>query len=231
MSSQGHSGANHQNKVQDPRNSELFVTIDEVKRLKPDIFILENVPGMKRDRTDLVEGEASNYAIEGIRRLRDIGYQCRMVQLDARSFGSTQNRIRLFLICARNGVPLPSVPQPTHVNSQIERNIFVGASSSNRTFYVGDKGACGSAPFPSIIVRDAISDLPRFEYLYGANQSRAVQLPRFNSLKAEGTRVGFLQPVPYRTPAANDFQARQRGGVQKVENHYTPPRTLRELDL
>jgi len=115
MDSQGHSGANHQNKMDDPRNSELFVTIEEVKRLKPDIFILENVPGMKRDR-DLGDGEASNYAVEGIKRLRDIGYQCRMVQLDARSFGSPQNRTRLFMICARQGVPLPSVPQPTHVN-------------------------------------------------------------------------------------------------------------------
>jgi site-specific DNA-cytosine methylase len=231
MSSQGHSGANHQNKVEDPRNSELFVTIDEVKRLKPDVFILENVPGMKRDRTDLVEGEATNYAVEGIKRLRDIGYQCRMVQLDARSFGSPQNRIRLFLICARKGIPLSSVPQPTHVNPHIARNIFVGASNSTRTFYVGDKGACGSAPFPSITVRDAVSDLPRFEYMYGVNHSRAAQIPRFNPLKVEGTRVGFLQPEPYRIQPANDFQTRQRAGGEKVENHYTPPRTLRELDL
>jgi len=216
--------------MDDPRNSELFVTIEEINRLRPDIFILENVPGMKRDR-DLGDGKASNYAIEGIKRLRDIGYQCRMVQLDARSFGSPQNRIRLFLICARQGIPLPSVPQPTHVNPHIERNIFVGASNSSRTFYVGDKGACGSAPFPSINVRDAISDLPQFEYLYGKDQSRGAQYPKFNPLKAEGTRVGFLQPIPYRTPPMNDFQTRQRGGANTVENHYTPPRTSRELDL
>jgi len=216
--------------MDDPRNSELFVTIEEVKRLKPDIFILENLPGMKRDR-DLGDGEASNYAVEGIKRLRDIGYQCRMVQLDARSFGSPQNRIRLFLICARQGVALPSVPQPTHVNPNIERNIFVGASNSSRTFYVGDKGACGSAPFPAINVRDAISDLPRFEYMCERIQSRSTQIPKFNPLKAEGSRVGFLQPIPYRAPPVNDFQTRQRGGAKTVENHYTPPRTSRELDL
>lgn len=217
--------------MDDPRNNELFVTINEIERLKPDVFILENVPGMKRDRNGDGEEGIGNFAVEGIKRLRDIGYQVRMVQLDARSFGSPQNRIRLFLICARKGVPLPSAPRPTHVNPNIERNIFTSGSSSTRTFYVGDKGACGSAPFPSINVRDAISDLPRFEYLYGKNRTRPAQIPRFNPLKVEGTRVGFLQPETYRTPPANDFQTRQRGGGDKVENHYTPPRTLRELDL
>jgi len=115
--------------------------------------------------------------------------------------------------------------------SQIERNIFIGSSNSTRTFYVGDKGSCGSAPFPSINVRDAISDLPQFEYLYEKSQSRGTQFPRFNPLKVEGTRVGFLQPIPYRAPPVNDFQTRQRDGANTIENHYTPPRTSRELDL
>jgi DNA (cytosine-5)-methyltransferase 1 len=234
MVSQGHSGANHQNKVDDLRNNELFVAIEEIRRLRPDIFVLENVPGMKRDRDvhdNNVEGEISNFAVEGIRGLRDIGYQVRLVQLDARSFGSPQNRVRLFLICAKKGVPLPSIPQPTHANPHLARNIFDGGSISNRTFYVGDKGDCGSAPYPAVTVRDAISDLPRFEYMHGDNDRQTSLIPRFNPLKANGNRVGFLQPEPYRTSPVNDFQARQRGGTKKVENHYTPPWTRRELKL
>jgi DNA (cytosine-5)-methyltransferase 1 len=229
MSSQGHSGANHQNKVDDPRNNELFVTISEINRLKPDIFILENVPGMKRDRNQALTGEPDNFAVEGIKRLRDIGYQVRMVQLDARSFGSPQNRIRLFLICARKGVPLPSTPEPHHANPELKVVIFSSASSSRRSFYVGSKGDPGSGPLPAITVRDAISDLPRFEYQYnGKHDSR---IPNFDPLRVAGSRVGFLKPVPFRTPATNDFQARQRQGVTEVGNHYTPPRTARVLEL
>jgi DNA (cytosine-5)-methyltransferase 1 len=236
MISQGHSGANHHNNVDDPRNSELFVTIREIDRLKPDIFILENVPGMKRDRheiedTDGDDEDAGNFAVAGIKRLRHIGYQVRMVQLDARSFGSPQNRIRLFLICARQGVPLPSLPTPTHANPEMKRNIFVAASKSDRSFYVGHQGEPGSGPLPAITVRDAISDLPDFEYLYGKNQDSRRRIPRFNPLKSAGSQVGFDRPEPYRTPPVNDFQARQRDGSRNVENHYTPPWTPRELDL
>jgi DNA (cytosine-5)-methyltransferase 1 len=229
--SQGHSGANHQNKAEDSRNNELFVAIDEIKRLKPDIFILENVPGMKRDRDGHEDGGASNFAVEGIKRLRDIGYQVRMVQLDARSFGSPQNRIRLFLICARKGVPLPSMPEPTHANPELKVVNFFGVSTSSRPFHVGTRGEIKSGPLPAITVRDAISDLPRFEYLYEGHQTKKSAIPRFDPLRAAGTRVGFFEPEPYRTPARNDFQARQRRGATKVENHYTPPRTARILDM
>jgi site-specific DNA-cytosine methylase len=229
--SQGHSGANHHNKVEDFRNDELFVTINEIDRLKPDIFILENVPGMKRDRAGGGDGEQRNFAVEGIKGLRDIGYQVRMVQLDARSFGSPQNRIRLFLICARKGIPLPSIPEPTHANPDLKVNNFFAAANSTRSFHVGSKGELGSGPLPAITVRDAISDLPRFEYQYGGGQRQAPSIPRFDPLRGAGTRVGFFDPEPYRAPAANDFQARQRGGQRLVENQYTPPRTPRILDL
>lgn len=227
--SQGHSGANHQNKVDDPRNNELFVTINEIDRLKPDIFILENVPGMKRDRQGEEKDGAGNFAVEGIKSLRDIGYQVRMVQLDARSFGSPQNRIRLFLICARKGVPLPSMPEPSHANPELKVVNFF--STSKRPFHVGSKGEVGSGPLPAVTVRDALSDLPRFEYRYDGHQTARSAMPRFDPLRAAGSRVGFLEPEPYRTVANNDFQARQRGRSTKVENHYTPPRTARVLDL
>jgi DNA (cytosine-5)-methyltransferase 1 len=231
MNSQGHSGANHQNKIADDRNNELFVAIREIDRLKPDIFILENVPGMKRDRDGHENEGAGNFAEEGIKRLRDIGYQVRMVQLDARSFGSPQNRIRLFLICARKGVPLPSIPEPSHANPELKMVNFFGISNSRRPFHVGTKGEIKSGPLPAVTVREAISDLPRFEYQYEGHQTKKSGIPRFDPLRAAGTRVGFFDPEPYRTPARNDFQARQRRSATRVENHYTPPRTARILDM
>jgi site-specific DNA-cytosine methylase len=207
------------------------VTIHEIQRLKPDIFILENVPGMKRDRNGDGEDGAGNFAVEGIKRLRSIGYQVRMVQLDARSFGSPQNRIRLFLICARKGVPLPSMPEPTHANPDLKIVNFSSASTSKRPFHVGSKGELGSGPLTPITVRDAISDLPRFEYQYKDHPNPSSRILKLDPLRKAGTRVGFLNPEPYRYPASNDFQARLRNGSKKVENHYTPPRTARILDL
>jgi site-specific DNA-cytosine methylase len=231
MSSQGHTGANHQNKVDDSRNNELFVTINEIDRLRPDIFILENVPGMKRDREKENENEeARNFAVEGIKGLRNIGYQVRVVQLDSRSFGSPQNRTRLFLICARKGIPLPSIPEPTHVNPELKKNIFDIDHKASRDFYVGSQGDYGSGPLPAVTVRDALSDLPRFEYIYGHNRSTG-QMRRFNPRKEVGTHVGFLTPAPYACPAQNDFQAKQRNPAGEVENHCTPTWTPRILDL
>lgn len=233
MSSQGHCGANHQNKVDDSRNDELFVTINEIHRLKPDIFILENVPGMKRNReneNDNENEEARNFAVEGIKGLRNIGYQVRVVQLDSRSFGSPQNRTRLFLVCARKGVLLPSIPVPTHVNAELKKNIFDVGHKSSRDFYVGNKGDYGSAPLPTVTVRDALSDLPRFEYRYGDNRPIG-QMRRFDPRKEIGSRVGFLIPEPYDCPAKNDFQAKQRDPKGEVENHYTPTWTQRILNM
>lgn len=231
MLSQGHTGANHQNRVQDSRNDELFVTIDEVKRLRPDIFILENVPGMKSDRGQKeADQEAMNFAVQGIRGLRDVDYQVRMVQLDSRSFGSPQNRTRLFLICARKGVTLPSTPVPTHANPALKRNIFVSASKSCRDFYVGSQGDYGSAPFPAVTVRDAICDLPRYEYRYG-NSRPTANTPAFDPRKSLGRHVGFFEPQPYGCPAKNDYQSKQRDSNGRVEGHYTPTWTPRILDM
>jgi DNA (cytosine-5)-methyltransferase 1 len=219
--------------VADVRNDELFVVIQEIARLRPDIFIIENVPGMKRDRDGDGEGvEVGNFAVEGIRRLRGLDYQIRLVQLDARSFGSPQNRNRLFIICARKGVPLPSIPEPTHTNPVLKvNNFFSSGAITHRPFYVGSKGAPGSGPLAAITVRDAISDLPRWEYIHDGAQSR--QIPRFIAHPGRDgpTRVGFLKPVPYAHSSTNDYQKAQRGSGHKVSQHYTPPKTDRELNL
>lgn len=165
--SQGHSGANHHNGFQDTRNDELFVMLWEVERLKPDFFILENVPGMKRDKVDkdILDSEgARNYAVDAIRHLRQIGYQCRLALLDSRSYGSPQNRVRLFILSAWNGVPLPTFPEPTHSNPAIRITLFSiedkEDNQQDRGFFVGSKGTQGSGAYTAVTAGEAISDLP-----------------------------------------------------------------------
>jgi DNA (cytosine-5)-methyltransferase 1 len=189
---------------------------------------------MKRDREGENEG-LGNYAVEGIRRLRGLGYQVRLVQLDSRSFGSPQNRTRLFIICARKGVPLPSIPEPTHANPELIMNVFdSGGAVTSRSFYVGTKGEAGSAPLPPVTVRDAISDLPPWGYIHPSPPKRgAKRIPQFSATTPRDgpSRVGFLKPVPYGRPPSNDYQMSQRGGSHTIANHYTPPRSERELAL
>jgi site-specific DNA-cytosine methylase len=63
--SQGHSGANRHKNPLDSRNDEVAVTLSEVDRLRPDIFILENVRGFKNDRADgsfTDQADFSNFA-------------------------------------------------------------------------------------------------------------------------------------------------------------------------
>lgn len=224
--SQGHTGANHQNKLLDPRNDEVFTAIDEIERLRPDIFILENVPGMKMEKDEINVEDTRNYTLAAVRRLRRIGYQCRVTVLDARSFGSPQNRKRLFIVCARQGVPLPTNPEPTHANPELTVNSFA-IDGSARLFYVGPKGTQGSAPYPAVTVRDALSDMPAFDYELGQMGLGM----RFAADGQSGDRVGFRQLVAYARPAANDYQHRLRGGNGAVFDHYTPTRSARVLRM
>lgn len=198
---------------------------------------------MKSDKEIINREESRNFAIAAIKSTRKIGYQCRLTLLDSRSFGSPQNRLRLFIICARTGVPLPSNPEPSHTNPAITINLFTSADMDRqpRPFFVGTKGIEGSAPYPAVTVRDAISDMPPFEYEHesrqptkGANAvgaGRAGVIPRFDSSGQPGDRVGFDRPVDYASGAMNDYQTRQRQGMSQVMDHYTPARSARLLAL
>ena len=57
--SQCHSGANQHKKATDLRLNELFVSLSEVDRLRPEVFLFENVRGFLGARADgtFVAGE------------------------------------------------------------------------------------------------------------------------------------------------------------------------------
>jgi DNA (cytosine-5)-methyltransferase 1 len=68
----------------------------------------ENVPGlvlMKKHR---------KYLRQIVLELLEIGYQVRYCIMNASEYGDPQYRNRLFLFVARNDIPLPNVPSPTH---------------------------------------------------------------------------------------------------------------------
>lgn len=66
--SQGFSLVNRQRSSLDPRNQEVFTVVREVERLRPDVFVMENVPGISIPLLD-GRGGAVNFLEQILRRL------------------------------------------------------------------------------------------------------------------------------------------------------------------
>ena len=89
----------------DPRNDLLFEFPRIVKALRPKIILLENVPGMTRDRRFLLF----------LKRLKSYGYCCKWGVFDAADFGVPQRRKRLIVIGSRVGsIDLPKKRAAQH---------------------------------------------------------------------------------------------------------------------
>ena len=76
----------------------FFNYLDVVEKLKPKVFIAENVPG-------IIAGNAKKYAIQIIRRASHLGYAVQVFKLNAKFMGVPQNRNRVFFIGNRLGFP------------------------------------------------------------------------------------------------------------------------------
>jgi len=88
----------------DPRNDLLFEFLRIVRALRPKVVLLENVPGMAKDKR----------FFSFIERLEACDYSCKWGVLDAADFGVPQRRKRLIVIGSRVGtieLPRKSVTQ------------------------------------------------------------------------------------------------------------------------
>lgn len=155
--------------LDDPRNALLSEFARIVLELQPRYFVLENVAG-------LTVGDHRKLLDEVIGLFGQGGYQVLQPYrvLQAAEFGTPQSRRRLFLIGAREGVPLPVYPSATH------------AARSMR----GTKVQQGELPLtPS--VWDAIGDLPDADEYPELLESDNV-LARFGEPSEYATRLRGL---------------------------------------
>lgn len=127
--------------LDDPRNKLISEFARIVIELQPRYFVLENVAG-------LTVGDHRKMLDEVIELFGGQGYTVLTPYrvLQAAEHGTPQNRRRLFLIGARDGVPLPSYPSPSTTARKIS-----GATVDAKNLPLS----------PS--VWDAISDLPEVE--------------------------------------------------------------------
>lgn len=75
----------------DPRNDLIGHTIRFVRALRPKAVLVENVPGLRRDRR-------SDELLEGLKRM---GYNAQSYQVNAVDFGVPQKRHRLIILALR----------------------------------------------------------------------------------------------------------------------------------
>ncbi|HEY3277416.1 MAG TPA: DNA cytosine methyltransferase [Syntrophorhabdaceae bacterium] len=103
--------------VDDPRNKLILRYFEFVDRLKPKVFLMENVPGILWPRHQ-------EYLNKFYEKARTTGYYLHdPVILDARDFGVPQRRKRVFILGVRNDVPFGTTwpPSPTCGNEKARR--------------------------------------------------------------------------------------------------------------
>ena len=144
---QGFSHANTGNKdPKDPRNSLFREFIRFVKIIRPQLCVIENVPGLLRTR--LSDGTMAIDAIQDA--FLEVGYDISWKILNAVDFGVPQRRERLFVIGMRRELGLVSFPWPeaTHqsIDGQSQIDLFSGRVNPTAS---------------QVSLWNAISDLPQ----------------------------------------------------------------------
>lgn len=91
----------------DPRRTLLREFQKFVIALRPELVVVENVPGLQAPTTD------SGPLIGFLKALRNQGYETDLAVLRALDFGVPQERRRLVIVASRIGTP--TLPKPTHV--------------------------------------------------------------------------------------------------------------------
>ncbi len=93
--------------LDDPRNQLIKEFFRVVGEIRPKYCVLENVKG-------LTVGKQVRFLDELIESLEGLGYKVRLPYrvLNAADYGVPQNRHRLFLLAAREGLTLPDYPEP-----------------------------------------------------------------------------------------------------------------------
>ncbi|PBC25685.1 DNA (cytosine-5)-methyltransferase PliMCI [Apis cerana cerana] len=117
---------------------------------RPKFFIMENV-------RNFVSFKRSMVLKLTLRCLVRMGYQCTFGILQAGNYGIPQTRRRLIILAAAPGEVLPKYPEPTHVFSKRACQLSVIVDNKK---YSSNCDWTESAPYRTISVRDAMSDLP-----------------------------------------------------------------------
>jgi DNA (cytosine-5)-methyltransferase 1 len=131
---QGYSLANNSKDTDESqRNSSMIASVAAyIDFYRPKYAILENVTAMSYKRKD--GSEERNPFLQLLSTFVGMGYQVRIMNLDAWSFGAPQSRSRLFVILAAPGLHLPGHPPLTHAHPANTRGSSLGTAPNGVRF-------------------------------------------------------------------------------------------------
>jgi DNA (cytosine-5)-methyltransferase 1 len=140
---QGFSLANRNGGVNDTKNNNLtFRLIGSVRRYFPPTVSMENVNGILMDDTQKIKAstqlgnilqapttmkQRKHYIQVVTSDFMELGYQVRIIILDASHYGDAQSRERVILFAAHWAWKLPDMPPPTHGTVDTGLKAFVTA--------------------------------------------------------------------------------------------------------
>ncbi|GAD94844.1 DNA methyltransferase Dim-2 [Paecilomyces variotii No. 5] len=151
------------------RNCSMVASVAAfIDHFRPRYAVLENVTAMAKKR------EQSPFS-QMLCALVGMGYQARILNLDAWSFGAPQSRSRLFIFVAAPGLKLPDHPALTHSHPPQFKNNSLGQAANGLPF--------GSRRF----------EIPVFDFVTAAESTR--DLPRLLTAKYVTTPDPDMRPA------------------------------------
>ncbi|XP_043507435.1 DNA (cytosine-5)-methyltransferase 1-like isoform X1 [Frieseomelitta varia] len=161
------------------KNSLIVTYLSYCDYYRPNFFIMENVRFFVYFKKSIV----LKLTLQCLIRM---GYQCTLGILQAGSYGIPQIRRRLIILAAAPGQILPKYPKPIHTFND---KIYVAVEKTPYDIYYGEN----SAPFRTLTVKDAISDLAEIEC--------------------------FAEEMPYPNEPISHFQRKMRGKQPLLRDH------------
>ncbi|KAJ2006900.1 hypothetical protein GGI04_001720 [Coemansia thaxteri] len=219
---QGFSRCNRFIKADDIKTSLVANALSYVDFYRPTYFLLENVRGLLTYRLggfQIGPGKVGGGIEMGmlkfiLRTLTTMGYQAKFYVLQAGNYGLAQSRRRIFIWACKRGCRLPGVPRPmTTFGKSSQTNVCL----PDGTTYAPFAYLSGNAPHHAITVKDAIGDLPKFEFI---NPQKRYPDPLQDSRPPEWLQ--YIAVDNQSTDIPGDLDG-QLGYVGSMEMSYTSP--------
>ena len=139
----------------DDRNT-LYVEMRRVvAKLRPTVFVAENVDGIRQNF-------GGSYLNRIVADFEQIGYDVEHHIFDATAFGVPQHRRRIFFVGTRRGNGNPfRWPEPTHIAGRRNGEFKIAEREGPSLFDVSEEGASRKPRLKVRTIKDAIHDLTR----------------------------------------------------------------------
>lgn len=124
---QGYSMKGKKLGLEDPRNFLFREYLDLVKKLQPEVFVIENVKGLLLSANGWFKNEI-------IQTIEELGYFVNVDVLNAADFGVPQSRERAIFICSKHSpipLPKPTVSKRTTVRDAIEDLAYLNSGEGS----------------------------------------------------------------------------------------------------